>query len=330
MYEVDFIRRLESGLKSSLSLWSISDQTQLSLLTVSENATFRGTETGLGHDIVFRVHRPHYHTREEILAELAWIDALRQGRTVETPRPIPLRDGSLVAEFDDEGMTRHVVAFEFVAGREPAPGDDLVGWFAKLGAIHATLHGHAKTWRRPDAFVRKVWNFNSMLGNAPLWGDWRDALGLTVEGREILSRTTALLERQLAEIGEGPDDFGLVHADLRLANLLVEGDRMALIDFDDCGFSWFLYDFASAISFIEHEDYIPALEAAWIEGYRSVAPLSEARAEQLPIFVMLRRILLTAWIASHRETETAQLLGDAYTQGTVALAYDFLERYRKG
>ncbi|MFC7552111.1 hypothetical protein ACFQU7_07400 [Pseudoroseomonas wenyumeiae] len=46
----------------------------------------------------------------------------------------------------------------------------------------------------------------------------------------------------------------------------------------------------------------------------------------LPVFVMLRRMLLTAWLASHAETPTAQALGAGYTAGTVALGRNFLAR----
>ena len=51
--------------------------------------------------------------------------------------------------------------------------------------------------------------------------------------------------------GQGRERFGLVHADIRLANLLVDGDHVRVIDFDDCGLSWFMYDFATTVSFIE-------------------------------------------------------------------------------
>jgi len=40
--------------------------------------------------------------------------------------------------------------------------------------------------------------------------------------------------------------------------------------------------------------------------------------------VMLRRMQLTAWVASHAETPTAQSMGEPYTQGTVELAEAFL------
>ncbi|MDC6726326.1 phosphotransferase enzyme family protein, partial [Leclercia adecarboxylata] len=125
----------------------------------------------------------------------------------------------------------------------------------------------------------------------------------------------------------GAERFGLVHADLRLANLLVDGDHLHLIDFDDCGFSWFMYDFAAAVSFFEQEPIIPALMDAWVEGYRTVLPLAAEDAAMLPVFVMLRRIMLVAWIASHSETPTAQELGIPYTQDSLVLADRFLTRY---
>ena len=47
---------------------------------------------------------------------------------------------------------------------------------------------------------------------------------------------------------------------------------------------------------------------AELEGYRQVAPVSKADEAMLPVFVMLRRMLLMAWIASHSDTETARRL----------------------
>ena len=44
---------------------------------------------------------------------------------------------------------------------------------------------------------------------------------------------------------------------------------------------------------------------------------------------MLRRMLLTAWIASHSETPMAQQMGEAYTRGTVALGRAFLAEHAK-
>lgn len=326
MYDDIFIARLEQALTAAMPRWGIAAGVRPHLLSVSENATFKVTDPRRG-DLVFRVHRPGYHSRAEIQSELAWVGALLEADIVPVNRPVPQVDGSLIAEIDDCGAPRHVVAFEFVPGREPEASVALVPWFRELGRIHAALHDHARRWAPPAGFQRKRWNFAATLGHAPLWGDWRDALGLEPRGRAVLQRAVNVLEGACARMGESRDVFGLIHGDLRLANLLVEGGRTTLIDFDDCGFCWFLYDFAAAISFIEHEPFIPDLKAAWIEGYAARNTLSPDDLRALDMFVMLRRILLTAWIASHRETPTAQALGPAYTDGTVELAEVFLSRF---
>jgi Ser/Thr protein kinase RdoA (MazF antagonist) len=223
---------------------------------------------------------------------------------------------------------RHAVAFEYMAGKEPDAESDLVHWYRTLGEINAKLHAHSRRWTRPENFVRKTWSFNRILGDGAYWGDWRDALGLTLGGKSVLERTHKLLEAQTSAYGYGEDRFGLVHCDMRAANLLVDNGRLGVIDFDDCGLSWYAYDFAASISFMEHEPFIPDLKAAWLEGYRRVTALDEQHEAALPMFIMLRRMQLTAWIASHAETPTAQSMGTGYTDGTVALAERYLAEHR--
>jgi Ser/Thr protein kinase RdoA (MazF antagonist) len=100
--------------------------------------------------------------------------------------------------------------------------------------------------------------------------------------------------------------------------------HLRIIDFDDCGFSWFMYDFAAAVSFIEHEAMVRELLRAWLAGYRKAAPLSAEERAEIPTFVVLRRIMLTAWLASHSEVPFARQMGAAYTEGTVRLAQEFV------
>jgi Ser/Thr protein kinase RdoA (MazF antagonist) len=64
-----------------------------------------------------------------------------------------------------------------------------------------------------------------------------------------------------------------------------------------------------------------------MDGYREVAPLTAATIAELPVFIMLRRVLLLAWIASHSETPTAQELGTPYTEATLTMAEHFLARF---
>jgi Ser/Thr protein kinase RdoA (MazF antagonist) len=63
---------------------------------------------------------------------------------------------------------------------------------------------------------------------------------------------------------------------------------------------------------------------AWLTGYRRVAPLAAEDEAAIPLMIMLRRLLLLAWIASHGETPTARDLGQGFTEETLRLCEAFL------
>jgi Ser/Thr protein kinase RdoA (MazF antagonist) len=191
--------------------------------------------------------------------------------------------------------------------------------------VTAHMHGHAKRWQRPAQFERPTWNFETALAGAnPHWGRWQDGMGVDSEKQELFGRTVATIGKRLAAYGSGPERFGLIHCDLRLANLLLDGENVKVIDFDDCGFSWFMYDAATPVSFYEHEPQVPDLIEAWKQGYRRVAALGKADEAEIPTFVMLRRLLLVAWIGSHAETDLAKSMGLDYTEQTSALCEKYL------
>lgn len=323
-YNDSFVEAMRLSIKDLLHEWQLPPDSKVSLLNISENATFIAKAPNGGDKIIMRVHRPDYHTRQEVESELFWIDSLRNEGIVSTARPLNLKTGGKIAVLNHQNEERLVVGFDYLPGSEPAPENDLKNDFFTLGTITAKLHTHSKNWPVPIGFKRKVWDFDSMLGDQPLWGDWRNAMGLTEKGGKILEQTSSLLREQLSQYGKGRHRFGLIHADLRLANLLIDDEKLNIIDFDDCGYCWFMYDFAAAISFMEEDKQIPDLQQSWIKGYRSVTHLPEEDEAAIPMFIMLRRMLLTAWLASHSETETSQELGAAYTDGTVRLAKKYI------
>ena len=62
----------------------------LDLVSVSENATFRVTDRRDGVAYVLRLHRPWYHTHDELIAERIWIRALGAAG-IAVPTPLPRR-----------------------------------------------------------------------------------------------------------------------------------------------------------------------------------------------------------------------------------------------
>jgi len=315
-----------SDLDNAIPLWDDLVGAEARLINHSENHTFLFSAPH-GEAYCLRVHRPDYQSPANIESELDWLEALHKQTELVIPEPIAGSNGKLLQKFTTaSGDTHYAVLFHFIGGHEPTPESNLVELFSVLGGYAAGLHEHAVSWKRPPGFERQAWTAEAILDAEGLWGDWRVAPGVTAEVHEILDRAQSQLRRRLADYGTGPDRYGLIHADMRLGNLLVDGDQVCLIDFDDCGLCWFGYDFAAAISFHETHKAVPALKAAWLDAYQAIRPLSALDIEMLDSMVMLRRMALLAWIGSHIETSLAQTHVNGFAQGTAELA----QRYLRG
>ena len=123
----------------------------------------------------------------------------------------------------------------------------------------------------------------------PALGTLAGRTGRRREEHALLQRVEETLGRRLAAFGKEPHRYGLVHTDLRAANLIVDGGTTTVIDFDDSGFSWYLYDFGGAVAFIEDDPRLDAMAEAWVRGYRRVLDLSSDEVAELPTFVLYRR-----------------------------------------
>jgi Ser/Thr protein kinase RdoA (MazF antagonist) len=310
------------------SHYDLPNVQEIKLINLSENATFK-VEAPDGKRWALRIHRDGYHSREAIASELAWLIDLRERGVVVTPKPVRGRNGEIIQDVMHPNLgLRHVVLSEWEQGSEPGIGQDLTKPFEVLGELTARMHNHARLWQRPNFFTRLTWNFETSLGDQkPHWGRWRDGMGVNTENSKIFERTAILIGKRLAAYGKSNERFGLIHCDLRLANLLIDGDAVKVIDFDDCGFGWYMYDAATPVSFYEHEPQVPALIDAWKTGYRKAGVLTAEDEAEIPTFIMLRRLLLVAWIGSHAETDLAKSMGLPYTEGTIALCENYLSRF---
>ncbi|WP_421695744.1 phosphotransferase enzyme family protein [Aestuariivirga sp.] len=313
----------------ALEQYALPAGSHAALLNLSENATYK-VEAPDGRCWALRVHRDGYHSRQAIASELAWEIDLRKTGVVTTPRPIKGKDGETIQDIAHERLARprNVVLFDWESGTEPGIGEDLSEPFEVLGEITARMHIHARQWKRPPWFTRLTWDFDTSLGDdKPHWGRWRDGVGMDREKVQLFQRTVDLIGRRLKAYGKGPERFGLIHCDLRLANLLIDAKAVKVIDFDDCGFGWYMYDAATPVSFYEHEVQVPELIESWKKGYRKQLAISVEDEAEIPTFIMLRRILLVAWIASHIEAEFPKTLGAGYTDGSLPLCEDYLRRF---
>ncbi|MFH8133631.1 phosphotransferase enzyme family protein [Pantoea osteomyelitidis] len=297
-------------------------QGELSLLCRSENATFLLKAEGKRYAL--RLHRGGYHQKADIVSELQWLEALREIGIV-VPEAVQDSEGERVQTLLlPDGTARHAVLFHWIEGEMPTTDVDPAS-FQQLGHITARLHLHSKQWQKPQGFQRIIWDHHTMVSDQSHWGRWQDAPGLDPADHEVVEQAIARIGQDLTQFGKGEDRYGLIHADLRLTNLLLHKGETRVIDFDDCGFGWYLHDLAAAISFVEHHPRAAEWVDHWIRGYEQVAHISDEEMARVPTLLMQRRIQLTAWVGSHAETEMAQSLGPHWANHSVRLCRRYLE-----
>ena len=85
-------------------------------------------------------------------------------------------------------------------------------------------------------------------------------------------------------------------------NIMLDGDEMHIIDFDDGGWGYRLFDVATALLKNRTEATYPELQRALISGYHSQRLLD---VEDLDLFMALRALTYVGWIVDRMDEDGA-------------------------
>ena len=270
-------------------------------------------------DFALRIRRPGYRSEAELRSELLWLDAMdRAGLSV--PRPRPTQDGRLLARVGE----RFVDMIGWLKGEPMGQGPlDLANArraFRRLGKEMARLHLACDAWSLPAGFVRCKWDVDGLLGEAPVWGRFWQNPTLDPETCDLLERFRVRARADLAaEVGSL--DFGLIHADLMRENVLFDGPIVRLLDFDDGGFGFRLFDVATALLRNMGDPNYVELKVALTQGYQAERPLD---IRHLDLFIALRAMTYVGWIVPRMTDEGAQERNQRFAARARQLANGYL------
>ncbi len=313
---------MNETIDDALALWGWQGA-RATLISHRENAVYRVVATD-GRKAALRIHRMGYNSRDEIQAELWWADELARAG-IPTPGPIRRPDGSLAARLRSgriASMVSWVRGTPIGSGSTPLPypAHRRLEMYHDLGQLLARLHRASDEMTLPADFTRRRWDAQGLLGDNPLWGRFWEhpALGHTERADILAARDTAA--GVLATLGSG--DFGLIHADALRENVMQTDTGLALIDLDDSGFGWRLYDLAVAISQSIDDDDYTALRDAILRGYGEIRPLPARSTELFSLFAMLRCFASLGWCMSRMQPDNRA--GAVYVARAIRMARRWL------
>jgi Ser/Thr protein kinase RdoA (MazF antagonist) len=269
------------------------------LISHRENAVF-AVMLNTGQKAALRLHRPGYNSIPEIKSELWWTKQLAKAG-FSVPAPIAATSGDLLVELSD-GQVATVISW--VEGRQigesgvPLAGNlsDQIALYQKLGKLLAQLHTTSDALKLPTDFQRRNWNLDGFLGPDPLWGRFWENPALDAQTHDLLLSARSKAQDDLADYAANGADQGLIHADALRENVFCADDALSLIDFDDSGFGFRLYDLTVALSQSTNDQNFAHLKDAILNGYSQIRPIRQTDMDRFHLFVTLRSFASFGWV----------------------------------
>lgn len=212
-------------------------------------------------------------------------------------RPIASAYGRLIEEVVSRGQRYSAVVFEGLHGRQLA--------------LDELDEARYQAWGRALALVHRASQTFSPHPTRPNWHDELRAALRTLPAEETaVARTLASGVRWLDTLALNDQDYGLIHGDFELDNLIWDGEQehetgheqVQALDFDDAAYAWYAVDFATALQDVWLAGDTSSVTTAqrqerltWFtRGYAALRPLPDGLREAMP---RLHSLLLAMKVA---------------------------------
>ncbi len=265
---------------------------QIQLLDSFESFIFEFEKNG--KPLILRLSHSIRRSKNMILGEVDWINYLAgNGLGVAQALPSP---GDELVELIEDGHGGQFLATTF----EKAPGGSawqMGQWnerlFENYGRFIGRMHILSTRYKCPNAaWKRPEWDDPDMFEIS----DWLP------EDEPLVCQRAEEILRYLRSLPKDAGSYGLVHQDAHGGNFFVdETGRITLFDFDDCVYSWFVYDIAMVLFYAitnqeDPEGFGKQFWSQFWSGYRAEFDLDPLWLAQIRFFMKLREVDLYAVI----------------------------------
>jgi Ser/Thr protein kinase RdoA (MazF antagonist) len=310
------LRRMRKLAEKALAIYQM-DEAELRFLRYFANITYRVDLPGVARHAgpVSPYLNGRYLLRilnadnwDYAQGEMIWLAALSGEAGLAVPAPVATPQGELLVRVSTPGIPagRIVSLMRWLDGRKPGKALSLAQ-FKAWGAMVARLHAFAERWQPPEGFQRYVWDWEGLLGGR----DFDCSVAELVEAmpqhlqepyQVISSRAREVMEG----IGKSAQMYGMVHGDMYAENILIQKDQVIPIDFEDCGFGYYLWDIAVALEVEPWGENWYRQRDAFLEGYTQVRTLAEAQLRHLDLFAAVNYATVVLWGTLFLRTDPAR------------------------
>ncbi len=226
-----------------------------------------------------------------------WLDALRNQAGLTVPAPLPNQNGDLFTKIDIPGVPQGKIVslMRWVDGRVLSRGFRPLH-FRAIGEMVASMHNFAAQWNAPEGFTRPEWDWHGQLGGKHFRQPLEEIIEeIPEEFREAFLEVSNQSKQVMEDLGKSPSSYGLIHADLYPENILFKSGKAIPIDFEDCGYGYWIWDIAVALCSWPWTEDLPWMRDAFFEGYLSTCSMPQEQIELLDLFLAAQYATMVLW-----------------------------------
>ena len=289
--------------RQALRAYAISpDTVSLQPLNQTNNWNYRVDVCSSLHEprsLVLRIHRRSDISVQGLRSELECLVAIRAATDLQVPSPVRTQDGALFGAIPvgDDGRPHYHVLFDWLDARFVRTCDQTGAAAVQVGAFIGSLHQFSRSFTPGSGFRRRPLDAEHLV-------DWTAVdVGqhtydiFTDEHRRLFEAVHHQTRRSFSMLDARSTSFGLIHADLIWKNYFFHARGVGAVDFEDCGWGYFLYDLAPTLVGYYDEPHYAALRAGLLAGYRHVCPLSSDDEGLLDTLMAARHVVSCCCLA---------------------------------
>lgn len=259
-----------------------------------------------GADYILRLYLPERVNLQWLRSELTWLSMIRRETDLQAPFPLaaPVHGSEqLLLELRQDRLPAPIVyaaLFEFIEGDVKSARDLRPIDVFRIGKYLGKLHRIGQ-FSPPAGFDRPELHWEGLFGSDSPYAPLAESDLIGAEQRAILDDLAERLRRPLTNLASRGDATGLIHADLLAKNIVFRERTIAALDFEFCGWGFFLYDLAPLLWQFKGEraaDYSELEDAIWT-GYTSIRPVAESDRELLEPFIAARQFASIRWLLAN-------------------------------
>ena len=249
-----------------------------------------------GKPLILRLTHSSHRSEEDIASELDWMKHLYK-KDLSIPEVFTSKNGQFFEAIPaGDNTIFYGCLYSKVKGTEVDVRSEKFDapLFKVWGETIGMMHQATKTYVPLEGMkTRDSWDQDDLLKVEKYYP--KDDTQLIQNAKEVIA--------SLSKLPKNPDSYGLIHTDIHSGNFFYDGEMIHVFDFDDASYHWFGSDIAIPLFYSifykipakqkeERQRFADLFMKAFMEGYEKANKLPDGWKEQIPLFLMLRDVIL--------------------------------------